>query len=645
MMTPTSRDPFITGLTAYAEQEKPDNEELVIPEDLTTLSDDDLASLRDDAAAAFNDRLGDGTGLSDEEVQSLTELTDAIEAITSEQTQRQEADAERQEAAAGLAERVNGTQESEADEDGETAETEEQNEAQDEAPASTQDEVGAESHEVPVAAASETDENTDSGQEAMTASSEAASTTTTPAKRKETRVPMPRRRTPSIPDAQSSGPNLLTAGPENRNYTAGQNVSMSDAAKMVDDRIGRFNFSQYDAAARAGKHIKQQHSIINVERPYGEGMRIDDGATAQEIESTLQRASNEKSLDGGSLTASGIGWCAPSQPLYDLLEVESRDGLYDLPQVAIPRGGIRRTLGPDFRDIFADPDGDFSYSEQEVIDGDFDGAGGGTKPCVKVDCPPFEEFRLRVAGLCVTAGILQQRGYPEVIERTIRGLLVAHEHKMAARRLNAVASGSTPVAMPDVTSGGAVAPLLSAIELQSEHVRYVHRLSRSATIEAVFPYWVRGAVRADLSNRLGVDLISVPDSRIDEWFRTRGIAPQFVYNWMDLSGEPDAANGWPDEVSFLMYPAGTWVGGGGEVISLDTVYDSQLLGTNDYTALFTEDSWEVIPMGHDSRLVTVPLCPNGNTHSGSAIECDSTTATDPVETTTTTSTTSTTTAA
>ncbi len=59
-----------------------------------------------------------------------------------------------------------------------------------------------------------------------------------------------------------------------------------------------------------------------------------------------------------------------------------------------------------------------------------------------------------------------------------------------------------------------------------------------------------------------------------------------------------------------------------QIITLDTVYDSTLLGSNDFTALFSEEGWLVAKRGHDSRKVSVPICPDGATHAGIAIDCD-----------------------
>lgn len=185
---------------------------------------------------------------------------------------------------------------------------------------------------------------------------------------------------------------------------------------------------------------------------------------------------------------------------------------------------------------------------------------------------------------------------------------------MAAKSINEVAAGSTAVTMANAASG-ALSPILDAIELQAEHMKYTHRLSRSTTLEAVFPFWVRGLIRSDLAKRNGVDsFLSITDAQINGWFSDRGIAPQYIYNWQDLNVVAASSfTGWPGTLTFVMYPAGTWIRGTAELITMDSLYDSTLLGTNDFTALFTEEGSMVVKMNHDSRAVTVPVCPDGST--------------------------------
>lgn len=399
-------------------------------------------------------------------------------------------------------------------------------------------------------------------------------------------------------------------------FAADSDASFEDLAVALDRRLQGFNSGAYGAAARAGRAMSERHSLAVVRKSFDERATV---GSPESADAAMAFAVNEKNLPGGSLVAAG-GWCAPSETVYDLLEDESRDGLVSLPEVNVTRGGIKFTKGPKFSDLYSAPS--FNFTEEEAKAGKYAPTSAtdptnkvGPKPVYQVPCTEFEEVRLSAAGMHIQAGLLQQRGYPELVARTIRGALVAHEHKMSERIIAAMEAKSTAVSM-DAGQIGALAPVLTAIELQVEHYRYAQRLSRSTTLEAIFPYWVRGAIRTDLSRRQGVDLTDVPDSRIDAWFKSRGVNPQFVYDWQAITGEASAFKAWGNSVKFLLYSAGTFVKGGQDVITLDTVYDSTLLGQNDYTALFTEEGYLVAKRGHDARVVTVPLNPNGSTGTG-----------------------------
>lgn len=586
-----------------------------IPEDFTSLDDDGLNALHEEAVGHFDTLYGDGSGLSDEDIEALAALTDGIEALNAEQSAREEKAAARAEQAAELATRVRG-EHSAQDTDGET-DTDGEDETDGEDDGEDTDETEGEDED--------TEDDAEGASKTVTASAP-------PQRKGPVRVNLSgsrsrgRGHTPRT-DERATGTRSVMFANDAPGVTDGTGIDFMQAAKAVDRRLQGFPVQVYESAARAGRGLREQHSLAMIRKPFGEGQVIKN-SDPEHVADVLARATDERNTPQKSLVASG-GWCAPSEVLYDnLLELESRDGLFSLPEVGVTRGGFSFTRGPSFRDIY-DGTG-FEYTEQQDIDGNYgtddDGVGNdteGSKPCYKVDCPPFEEVRLAVAGLCITAGLLQSRGYPEVIARTIRGALVAHDHKMAARRINAVAAGSDAVTMP-AGQVGATAPVLTAIELQVEHYRYVHRISRSTTLEAVFPLWTHGAIRADLARRLGVDLISVPNARINAWFAERGVAPQFVYNWQDITGDAADFTAWPTEVEFLLYPAGAWVAGSSDIITLDTIYDSVNLGQNDYTALFTEEGWLVTRMGPESRRITVPLETNGATHAGVLINHDGT---------------------
>lgn len=671
-------------------------DELVIPEDLAPLSVDEVQALHDSAVEAFELIYGDGTNLSDEDFETLGGITAQVERLRGELNARTEADLARAEQARELAGRINPPSDAAPPADGGESGAEAQPPAA--VPADQQGEpVAAASTEVVVAAAAP----------------------------RSLRVNMGGRRQlpPPAPANGSRMREFVTAAPDMPGHSNGQGMDWADLGRAIETRIRGFNAGPYEAARRAGREMRQQFGVAAIQRPIPSELMITSN-DPNHINDVMTRAVDETRLPGGSLVAAG-GWCAPSEVLYDLVELESRDGLFTVPEVGISRGGIQFTTGPDFATIYAGTG--FSYSEGQDIAGSYGGgtnevqrititgtptggsfrltfngettapipynataaqvqaallqlasvpdgtsvlAGGGPlpgsfvtvtfqgllggldvpqmtvtdaltggttpataittttagvvgtggKPCYTVPCPDFEERRLNLTGLCLSAGLLQMRGFPEMIARTTRGALIAHDHRIAAQVLAAIVADSTPVSL---TAGqaGTTAPILTAIELQVEHYRYVHRLSRSTTLEAVFPFWVRGAIRSDLSRRQGVDLLSVTDAQINTWFSSRGISAQFVYNWQDITGAAGSFIQWPTSVSFLLYAAGTWVKGISDIITLDTIYDSTNLADNDFIALFTEEGWLVAKRGFDSRVVTVPICADGATHAGVAIDC------------------------
>ena len=562
--------------------------EFVIPEDMTALNSEELTELHNQALGLFETQYGDGTGLSEDDLEVLASLTEGIEALNAEIAARAEAEEQRTQQASELAARIRPEETASADTDDEDENEEDEDE-----------------------------EDTDDG----------AAGTETAAARKEVRVNLSSVRSrrpapaPRTGDGEPASMRDVVRVADVPGFNSGEGLDWDGVGRAVDRRLAGFNPSQYSQAARSGRHIREQHGVLSIDRNLPRELQVQNDDPGH-VEQVLAHATDQSRLPGNSLVASG-GWGAPHQNVYDFLELESTDGLLSAPEIGITRGGISWTMGPDFSEIFEGTG--FEFTEEDDVEGNYDGEGGD-KPCYTVGDVPFLSERLRVAGLCITAGLLQQRGFPEIIARTVRGALVAHEHKMSQRKINAIVAGSTEVTMP-TGQVGAIAPLLTSIELQVEHYRYVHRLSRNTTLEAVFPFWVRGAVRSDLARRLGVDLISVPDSRVDQWFRDAGVSPQFVYNWQDMTGEPGTVTAWPETVDFLLYHAGTWVFGGADVITMDTIYDSVLLGQNNYTALFTEEAWLPMKRFPDSRQITVPLSAAGATHAGVLINHDGTAST------------------
>lgn len=444
------------------------------------------------------------------------------------------------------------------------------------------------------------------------------------------------------PDARPRYSTLVAAAGV-PNYEAGSEFpSLLDVAKAFIDRSAGF------AGSRAPNLAGPVHYPVAVmRRDYPAEFSMQGDETDY---NKLLAVMDERRLPGGSLIRSSEirekeireqhperdalvaaqGWCAPSETDYDICLQITTDGMYDVPEVQARRGGIRHNTGIEFDSIFGSGTGFFDLTEAQV-------AAGTTKTCLEIPCPDFTDTRLGVTGLCLTGNILANRGYPEFTATFVRGALAASAHQINREQIADVVSGSTAVnltaAAPWATDGSTVSQVLSAVEMAIVDIKYRLRMQRSATLEVVMPFWILAQMRADWIRRNGgdySDMLCLADSAITSAFSCRGARVQFVYDWQDAfatgaaTGSPGAdtpINNLPCSLQFLVYPAGTWVRAVSDVITLNSVYDSTKLATNQVTHLFTETGWAMVRMCPVSRVYTVPVCPSGKTTSTGTLTC------------------------
>ena len=438
------------------------------------------------------------------------------------------------------------------------------------------------------------------------------------------------------------------------NYEAGQHLdTMLDVARAFEAR------SASHGRLSAGQGVGPiMYPVAQLVRDYPDEYSVNgDRADYEKLLAVI----DESRLPGGSLIASSelrykelvaqrkpgtdalvasAGWCAPSETDYDICLQITTDGMADFPEVQARRGGIRHNTGIEFDTIFGtctpaapNPTGYFNLTEAQVA------AGSPTKTCLEIPCPDFIDTRLGVTGLCLTGNILANRGYPEFTATFVRGALAASAHQINREQIAAVVTGSTAVnlsaAQPWATDISVVSEVMSAMEMAIVDIKYRLRMARNATLEVVLPYWILAQMRADWIRRNGgnyAEMLCLADSAIMNGFTCRGARPQFVYDWQDAfancatSGYPGAdtpINNLPISLQFLVYPAGTWVRAVSDVITLNSVYDSTKLATNQVTHLFTETGWAMLKMCPISRVYTVPICPSGRTGNQQTITCPS----------------------
>lgn len=377
-----------------------------------------------------------------------------------------------------------------------------------------------------------------------------------------------------------------------------------------------------------------QHNVAKIHRNYEEDLTYRPGMTEERIYELGKHATSEKRLQGGSLLNSvqaGIGWCAPSTIVLTTCSPITATGMWQGPEIGAPRGGIRHNQGLDFSTIFGGGTGYNILTEAQVI-------ADTVKTCVQVPCPSFVDDRLKVAALCITGDLLQNVGYPEFVQTFIEGALDAQAHNINRDVIATIVAGSTAVNLavaidPWQSDASVVSQVMAAAEMAVVDIRYRLRLDPNATIEMVFPLWLKAQMRADWLRRNSAVPHDLVDAMIATMFATRGVVAQYVYDWQDaFSGLTTTGPGAATpllvlpqsptvNLQFLAYPAGTWLLARQSVIRLDSVYDSTLLATNKVTQLFVEDGYLPMRMCPLSRVYTVNICPNGSTGVQRAVAC------------------------
>lgn len=376
-----------------------------------------------------------------------------------------------------------------------------------------------------------------------------------------------------------------------------------------------------------GGGTAQQSTVASIRREFANDFAVSDGDDDVTIAQKMDFVRDEKRLPGGSLLA-GTGWCAPSETIYTTCNEITTDGLLSVPEIGARRGGIRHNQGIQFDTIFGTGTGFNILTEAQVI-------SDTTKTCVAIPCPSFVDDRLKVAALCLTGDILQNRGYPEFVSTFVQGAIAAQAHNVNRQIIADIVSDSTAVAMtcaPFATDLSVISQVMSAVDNAIVDIQYRLRLQRNQTVEIIFPYWLKAQMRSDWIRRNGPMDPCLTDDMIDCLLRTRNARAQWVYDWQDsftstgVSGGPFPGSdtpicALPTSLSFLAYPAGTWVVARQDVIRLDTIYDSVNLATNKVTQLFLEDGFRAMRFCPISRVYTVAICPSGATTALQSVIC------------------------
>lgn len=583
-----------TGIFAFEAQtptgDSEDDNTIVIPENIQEISDDELDELEGRAVEMFDELFEtsptDATG-----VGTLGQLADAIEVVRGERDRRTAERAEAQAQAAEYRRRIHGEEGGEGEQA--PAAEGEQPPAQAQAPAAP----AAPAVPEPVAVT-------------------AATAPTVPARPRAQRINVPLSEIRARAPQHNLDPELaITAAADVPRYTAG--VQFRNLQELADAYYERSRALHVSASGNvAGPKVatirKQYEHVISPE------------TSQADIDRILKTIANPESLVAGG------GWCAPSEISYGFFDIACEDGMIDLPEFGVQRGGIRWPTSPSLADVFT---GTFTNATNPWLWTETDDiltvTGSTNKPCVRVPCPTFNEARLECYGICLTAGNLTDNAYPEATQHYLGLLRSAHFHAINQRYIATISALSTSVAATGMALGGSSysSDLLATAEWAAIDYRNRYGMCDNDVLEIVLPAWAKAPFRRDMAMRSGgtLDHMDVTDAMIGSWFDTRRVRVQWVKDWqvrgLNQPGGASAGIIYPATVDFLLYAAGTFALGNGLTLDLGVVRDSTLNAENDHTAAWTEECHLIIMRGVASRKYTVGICAGGKTGLTTVDDC------------------------
>ncbi|MER7477434.1 major capsid protein [Streptomyces sp. NPDC126510] len=535
-----------------------------LPEDLSTLSSEDLDATLAAAVEAFNARRQD-PNLTTEDLPALRELATGIETLRVEQAERVETAQAAVAELDQLAAKVLGDEA--APEVEEPAEPVEEAVASEVVEEPTPEEVAASIlPRRPVIALASVRER------------------------------QPRQLVPQTAAPVAKLPEIV-ASVDMPGIAPGEGISMDTLTEGIIRRAGAL------ATSGGGTGIVASYRL-----PFDDdGLVVKDPGNPAEGLNAVVKAGDQRRLKDGDLVASG-GWCAPSETIYEITDIACPDGLWDLPEIQLSRGGIRFFQTPTL-DVNA-----MTWIWTEAQDQAAGAPGGPTKPCFQIPCPTPTEVRCDAVGVCLEAGILTSRHFPELISWYQRNVMIAHEMRIRRALYEQARNVSTPVTT--TAAFAAFSAVYGAVALQAVDIQEKHNLCERIGLEVVFPYWMRNMFLADIARQNGVNVCDLNPRCIEDAFATLGIRVQWAKGLIPAVptaiGGPTPATAWPAEVEFLIYPSGQFQLGRGAEINLGVVHDSTKFATNDFTAIFAEECVALVNRGIEARRVTVDICADGS---------------------------------
>ena len=391
----------------------------------------------------------------------------------------------------------------------------------------------------------------------------------------------------------------LTASAGLENHREGMVLDRIELAKAVIDKRRR--------AVSTAPGIREEIIVASARWELPEARVLRENAYEQNTEK-IQAVTSEDAI-----VASG-GLCAPVSNYYELANVSVpdrpvRDALAGFQAV---RGGIKFGRPPVLGDV---------TSAISLITADEDGQGGtfATKSCQIVDCPTLEEVDLDIVAHCVQFGNLGSRAWPEQVAQFNDLVMAAHARVAEVNLLDGIGSASTQVTATDTGFGYmGVSGLLGQILAAAAGMRSRNRMADGVRLRWFAPAWIKQWLVADLVNSQ-FDRFSRDEAGVVAMLRELGgIEPSFTLDGETGQGQIFGAQAagalltFPSTITHYLFPEGSFLFLDGGELELGIVRDSVLNSTNDYQ-IFGETFENVAFVGVESLRITSTLCPAGAT--------------------------------
>lgn len=349
----------------------------------------------------------------------------------------------------------------------------------------------------------------------------------------------------------------------------------------------------------------------------------------------LENTNKIQDVTSAEAIVAAAGICLPLETKYDLgcdVGVTDRPVRDALARFGADRGGIRYFTAPTLDQsspAFANATGFWRGDQSDPNSGTWHTYGpdrttatspADAKPCLEMNCVAENTAYVEAITLCLTFNNLTTRTFPELIKRQNELALVAHARVAENALLAQLEAGSTAItAQTQVV--GATREILNFFEKAIAAYRFRHRMASNSPLRVIIPAWVQNLLRADLALQMpgdGLELFDIAESRVNGWFRSRGVNVTWHLDGVgpaavDADGGgsgTDVVFEFPGTIEFALFAEGAWLYLDGGSLDIGVIRDSGLVATNQYKQ-FVETFEGLANVGCDSYWVTAEYVPTG----------------------------------